>query len=1067
MSRNKIELIGPKTYVDLQSDRRETVGLNGEWQFRPDPKDEGKNAGWFQPEISFEQNISVPLAWVPLKLKALTGWYKRKIKLPAMTKGCRAWLKLGGVNPACEIWVNGKNIGGVKHPALQTKFAITEQLIPDGEQDITIRVYEEKANRVMGCWYNISCKWSGLWNNIELEFTQDVWVEDLCITPNIDQARAELHLTVCNNGAEEKKLALMAKICPATADVPAFAAQQIISLTARQQVEVRMEIPIRKAQLWSPDNPYLYVARVEVKEGEKILDAVDDRFGMRKIEARGNKLYLNNRPLYLRGYGDDGYYPRTLCPETDAKTIKGHLLAAKKYGFNFSRPCVVMQPEQYLDAADEAGMLMQYDAGAALGFQRDVPEGVTYAEEEKNQFCIEQWESILKRTQNHPAVIMYAPGSELVPTMPVLPQLYRIAKQKDPMRLIESWTQDLKSWDVYEDYVGLSEPMEASENLHLALKIKPEVAHLPYTLHEYSGCETLEPYIATVSLSSRKIDTKAVAEKQGLGAHFPQLQANSRQIAIAARKVILEEGRKHPGFAGYKMWLIQDIPGYHQGIFDFDWQPKDYVPEKFLQCNGESILLMQELSGTTKRCFWGKEETKFEFTIAYWGVEAIKNGKLSWQIVDKKNRVLVKGGESLTVGIEPGNVVKLSTVTITMPEVEKACVCSLQVKLEDTRQPLRNSWRIWLFPDRKWVPPAAEIALYADEENNLRLVKIAKVLPQAVRFPGKADLLIANKLDEKVMAYLQSGGKVIFLRPIIPRYFFVMETVLTSFFSRWPCSAHGHDINATIINNHPALREFPHDGFCDYQFFHLLVRPRETPTWHGGRSAAFYLDQFSARVEPIIRVFSSKGNAAYLFEAKVGAGKLLATTLQFEEMVGQFPEATYLFQSLVDYALSAEFKPQAEVAAGELSGSWLDLTKCEVTGSSPAAADHPYRHFVDNDLVTYAEGSEGKQWIQVDLGEVKRIDRIMLWQGLDGRRCHDNKLAVSPTGAFAGEETVIFDSAKAGEYANGPDGKTFSFAPCEARYIRNYINGFSKPGTVTIHSQTNQWAAIRVRECKK
>ncbi|MFW6163110.1 MAG: hypothetical protein ACODAJ_10100 [Planctomycetota bacterium] len=86
-------------------------------------------------------------------------------------------------------------------------------------------------------------------------------------------------------------------------------------------------------------------------------------------------------------------------------------------------------------------------------------------------------------------------------------------------------------------------------------------------------------------------------------------------------------------------------------------------------------------------------------------------------------------------------------------------------------------------------------------------------------------------------------------------------------------------------------------------------------------------------------------------------------------------------------------------------------------------------------------GVPGRCWAQVDLGAVREIAFIRLWHYYrDGRAYHGNRLALSPTGQFAGEETVVFDSATDGEYRESPRGHLFAFQPVRARYIRNWLN---------------------------
>lgn len=101
-------------------------------------------------------------------------------------------------------------------------------------------------------------------------------------------------------------------------------------------------------------------------------------------------------------------------------------------------------------------------------------------------------------------------------------------------------------------------------------------------------------------------------------------------------------------------------------------------------------------------------------------------------------------------------------------------------------------------------------------------------------------------------------------------------------------------------------------------------------------------------------------------------------------------------------------------------------------------------------------GVEGLAWVQVDLGEVQPVAAIRLWNYFrDGRTFHKNRLAISPTGKFAGEERVIFDSERSGDYQEQPEGRLWFFDPVAARYIRSYLNGSTA-------NAGSQWVELEV-----
>lgn len=92
----------------------------------------------------------------------------------------------------------------------------------------------------------------------------------------------------------------------------------------------------------------------------------------------------------------------------------------------------------------------------------------------------------------------------------------------------------------------------------------------------------------------------------------------------------------------------------------------------------------------------------------------------------------------------------------------------------------------------------------------------------------------------------------------------------------------------------------------------------------------------------------------------------------------------------------------------------------------------------------------GPTWVQVDLQDIFLIDTIKLWHYYaDGRTYHDNKVALSDKGDFLGEEVVVFDTIEGDdEYPETAAGKTISFDPIEAQYIRAWVGG----------STANQWS---------
>src|SRR5688500_15599112 len=85
--------------------------LNGSWQFEFDSLDQGINKKWYEGNIAFTKQITVPFPWG----SALSGvkdlsdiaWYKRYVTIPSEWKGKRIFFTIGASDWETTVWVNG------------------------------------------------------------------------------------------------------------------------------------------------------------------------------------------------------------------------------------------------------------------------------------------------------------------------------------------------------------------------------------------------------------------------------------------------------------------------------------------------------------------------------------------------------------------------------------------------------------------------------------------------------------------------------------------------------------------------------------------------------------------------------------------------------------------------------------------------------------------------------------------------------------------------------------------------------------------------------------------------
>lgn len=81
-------------------------------------------------------------------------------------------------------------------------------------------------------------------------------------------------------------------------------------------------------------------------------------------------------------------------------------------------------------------------------------------------------------------------------------------------------------------------------------------------------------------------------------------------------------------------------------------------------------------------------------------------------------------------------------------------------------------------------------------------------------------------------------------------------------------------------------------------------------------------------------------------------------------------------------------------------------------------------------------------WVQVDLGSTLRVGAVTVWHYyFDARQYCAQKIAVSTTGAFTGEETWILDEGEEFGPTEQSEGRTISAHGIAGRYVRHYSAG--------------------------
>ncbi len=336
-------------YPRPQLKRSEWKNLNGLWDYAivdelidtlQDFKYEGKilvpfaiESALSQVEKEFKPNQTL--------VYRTTFKYKAKHQIPL--------LHFDAVDYKCFVFLNGQKVGEHKGGYFNFTIDITNALKEVGDNELIVLVQDpsdtgtqqrgkQKLNH-SGIWYTPT---SGIWQSVWLENVPLTYIEKIKIKPDVDGDFIDLYIAV-NNPDEVEKY---------TADIFLQGKRVAFAESELNQFRIR----IKNARLWSPENPVLYDIKISCGT-----DEVESYFGMRKFELKGKEFYLNNKPYFLTGALDQGYFPDGgLTPPSDEAMIED-IKFAKEVGFNCLRKHIKIEPMRWYYHCDRLGIIVWQD----------------------------------------------------------------------------------------------------------------------------------------------------------------------------------------------------------------------------------------------------------------------------------------------------------------------------------------------------------------------------------------------------------------------------------------------------------------------------------------------------------------------------------------------------------------------------------------------------------------------------------------------------------------------------------------------------------------------------------
>lgn len=372
------------------------------------------------------------------------SWYRKHLVVDSTLRGRRLFLYFEGANQVATVYVNGIRVG--EHRGGYTAFAfdVTGQLRAGGDNLIAVRVDNSHSTAIAPLSVGYAL-YGGIYRDVWLVATDPVHfdVTDhassgvVVTTPSVSRTRATTAVKghVVNEAAVERPVSVVSMILDHSGARLAQTAAALV-LPAGGASDFSLALPaIARPRLWSPEDPYLYTVRTEVRGGDTLLDRVDSPLGFRWYRFTPDSgFFLNGAKYAVRGtnrHQDKAGIGSALSDDEHVRDMQW----IKEMGANFVRLAHYPQDPAVLDAADRLGLLV-WEEVPVVNYITVSPEFTATSED--------MLRDMIRHHRNHPAVVMWGIMNEVFLWSE---QGARIGTQKDTayMRHVRDFTAAMDS----------------------------------------------------------------------------------------------------------------------------------------------------------------------------------------------------------------------------------------------------------------------------------------------------------------------------------------------------------------------------------------------------------------------------------------------------------------------------------------------------------------------------------------------------------------------------------------------------------------------------------------------
>ncbi|NLA04362.1 MAG: DUF4981 domain-containing protein, partial [Firmicutes bacterium] len=435
----------PDKEAALAGDRSAyTLSLNGSWFFRWAPRPADRPADFYKPgydyrkwdQIEVPSNMELAGYGIPIyknigysrsigKLKIPridhednpVGSYIKEFNLPEDWSEREIMIHFAGVKSAFYLWINGEPAGYSQGSMTPAEFRITG-LLRRGLNRVYVEVYKWSD----GSYLEDQDMWrlSGIFREVYLVAVPRLQIRDHFIHCELDRSYRDaiLHLEATLTGYDlvrGQRCRLEAALLDEKGHTVSgserlFAAGTVEPSTpAPAELKLKLSGRVENPRKWSAEEPHLYTVLLTLRDEEGgLLDIRSGRFGFRRVEIKNSRLYLNGKPIKIKGVNRHEFHPLhghavpLEVTECDIKLLKANNINAVRTAHYPNHP-------GFYELCDRYGIYVMDECDLEThGLRWRVPG----SDPRWTEACVDRMVRMVERDKNHPCIFSWSLGNE-------------------------------------------------------------------------------------------------------------------------------------------------------------------------------------------------------------------------------------------------------------------------------------------------------------------------------------------------------------------------------------------------------------------------------------------------------------------------------------------------------------------------------------------------------------------------------------------------------------------------------------------------------------------------------